>query len=120
MIPSSFSLQPQRLQVVLLKFVVKIEYGGINFDLLQWSPPSSPQQQEGVTTLVQLPSLDDDRMEEISSILEECPPFGLSPLCLKGVTSSDEITSFSSGEEMFLPPIPHEDPDIRYSNDDPM
>ena len=45
----SFSLQPQRLQeLVLLKFVVKMEYGGINFYLHQWSPPSSPQLQEGV------------------------------------------------------------------------
>ena len=33
---------------------------------------------------------------------------------------SDEMTSFSSGEEMFEPPIPHGGSDIRYYNDDPM
>ena len=78
---------------MLLKFVVKIEYGGINFDLLQWSPPSSPQQQEGVTILVQLPSLDDDRKKENSSIFEECPPFELSPLFLQDVTSPHLTTT---------------------------
>ena len=92
-IPRSFSLQIQRLrEVVLLKFEVKMEYGGINFDPLQWYPPSSPQQQEGVTTPVQLPSLDDDRTKEISSILGEYPHFALSPLCLQ-IKMSPHLTT---------------------------
>ena len=68
----SYSLQRLRLEdVVRLHKILKMERDGtIDFEDLQWTPPSSPQHEEGVT--LQLPSL--DRAEEISSILLECPP----------------------------------------------
>ena len=50
--------------------------GTIDFEDLQWTPPSSPQHEEGVT--LQLPSL--DRAEEISSIFLECSPIATTPL----------------------------------------
>ena len=68
----------------------------INFEDLQWTPPSSPQHEEGVT--LQLPSL--DRAEEISSILLECPPIETPPL--HNVTPS------------------HDTAVIKFFNDDPM
>ena len=104
MISHPFLLQLEDVVRVLLKSL-KIECGGIDFDnLLQWYPPWSPQRvQEGVTSTLQLPkelpSLDHDRAEEISSILQECPPVATSPLH----DDTGEITSFSSGEDMYIP-----------------
>ena len=71
----SFSLQFLRLEDVVRRHkILKLET--IDFEDLQWTPPSSPQYEEGVT--LQLPSL--NRAEEISSISLECPPIETPPL----------------------------------------
>ena len=74
----------------------------INFDLLHWTTPSSPQQPQPI-----------DEQEDISSILEGIPLLSHLP---PDVT---DVTSMSSGEEMNTSP-PDSHGIIKYFNDDPM